>query len=75
MPNRSFLERRYWYYSTHSLEDKGVHTSTKGICPKGNVIVRLEFELTYYDSAAQRLNHYTTFLNNIDRVIGRAGHE
>ena len=31
----------------------------KGICPKMNVIARLEFELTYY-SAAHRLNHYTT---------------
>ena len=25
-----------------------------------NVIAQLEFELTYYESAAQRLNHYAT---------------
>ena len=29
----------------------GVHTFPKGICPKVNVIARLEFELAYYDSA------------------------
>ena len=32
----------------------------KGICPKVNVIVRLEFELTYDDSTVQHFNHYTT---------------
>ena len=32
----------------------------KGICPKVNVIARLEFELAYYDSAVHRFNHYTT---------------
>ena len=31
-----------------------------GICPKVNVIARLEFELTYYDSEVHRFNHYTT---------------
>ena len=36
-----------------------VHTFTKGICPKVNVIARLEFELVYYDSAVHRFNHYT----------------
>ncbi len=25
-----------------------------------NIIARLEFELAYYDSAVQRVNHYTT---------------
>ena len=48
------------YYLTHSWEDKGVHTFPKGICPKGNVIARLENELAYYDSAVHRSNHYTT---------------
>ena len=47
-------------YLTHSWEDKGVYTFPKGICPKGNVIERLEFELAYYDSAVHRFNHYTT---------------
>ena len=43
-----------------SWEDKGVHTFPKGICPKVNVIVRLGFELAYYDSAVQHFNHYTS---------------
>ena len=41
----------FFYYLTHSWEDKGVHTFPKGICPKVNVIARLEYELAYYDSA------------------------
>ena len=48
------------YYLTHSWEDKGVHTFPKGICPKVNVIARLEYELAYYDSVVHRFNHYTT---------------
>ena len=48
-----------WYYLTDSWEDKEVHTFPKGICPKVNVIARLEFELAYYDSAVHRFNHYT----------------
>ena len=39
------LEEQLWYYLTHSWEDKGVHTFPKGICPKVNVIARLEYEL------------------------------
>ena len=54
------LEEHLWYYLTHSWEDKGVHTFLKGICPKVNVIARLEYELAYYDSTAHRFNHYTT---------------
>ena len=41
-------------------EYKGIHTFTKGICPKVNAMARLEFELAYYDSAVQRFNQYTT---------------
>ena len=37
-----------------------VHTFPEGICPKVNVIARLEFEPSYYDSADARFNHYTT---------------
>ena len=51
-------EERLWYYLTHSCEDKGVHTFSKGICPKMNVMVQLEFELAYNDSAVHRSNHY-----------------
>ena len=43
-----------------SGEDKEVHTFPKGICPKVNVIARLEFELAYYDSEVHRFNHYST---------------
>ena len=58
--NASCLEEQLWYYLTHSWEDKGVHTFPKGICPKVNVIARLDFQLTYYDSEVHRFNHYTT---------------
>ena len=53
-------EEQYWCYLTHSWQDKGVHTFPKGICPKVNVIARLEYEFAYYDSAVHRFNHYTT---------------
>ena len=39
------------------MEDKGVHSFPKGICPKVNIIARLEYELTYYDSGVRRFNH------------------
>ena len=48
------LEEQLWYYLTHSWEDKGVHTFLKGICPKVNVIARLEYEIAYNDSAVHR---------------------
>ena len=53
-------EEQYWCYLTHSWEDKRVHTFPKGICPKVNVIARLEYELAYYDSVVHRFNNYTT---------------
>ena len=48
------------YYLTHSWDDKGVYIFPKGICPKVNIIARLENELAYYDSAVHHFNHYTT---------------
>ena len=42
----------------HNSEDKEVHTFPKGISLKVNVIARLEFELTYYNSTVLRFNHY-----------------
>ena len=54
------LEERWWYYLTHSREDRLFHAFPKVICSKVNVIALLEFELAYYDSAVQRFNHYTT---------------
>ena len=61
-----FLEEQRWYYLTHSWEDKGIHTFPKGICPKVNVIARLEYELANYDSAVHRFNHYTTRTPPVD---------
>ena len=37
-----------------------MHNFPKGICPKVNVLARLEFELVYYNFAGHRFNHYTT---------------
>ena len=37
---------------------KGVHTFPRGISPKVNVVVRLEFELTYFEVAVQPFSHY-----------------
>ena len=54
------LKEQLWYYLTHSWKDTGVYIFPKGICPKVNVIARLEYELAYYDSAVHRFNHYTT---------------
>ena len=46
--------------SGFNWEDKGVYTFPKGICPKVNVMVQLEYKLATYDSAVQRINRYTT---------------
>ena len=35
---------------------KVVHTFLKGISPKVNVIIRLEFELTHYDIEVQQVS-------------------
>ena len=39
---------------------KRIHTLPKSIFSKVNVIARLYFELTYYDSVVHRFNHFTT---------------
>ena len=62
------LEEQQWFYLTNNGKDKGVHTFPKGICPKVNVIARLEFELAYNDSAVRRFNHYTTRMRTCVRV-------
>ena len=46
-----------------------VHTFLKGICPKVNVIVRLEFELAYYDSGVHRFNPYTPIYNQANQTF------
>ena len=50
-------EEQKWYHLTHSLEDKGVHTFSKGIFPKVDALAQLEFELAYNDSAIRRFYH------------------
>ena len=60
MPKPFSEKKQYWYYLTHSWEDKEIHTFPKGICPKVNTIVRLEYEHAYYDSAVHRFNYYIT---------------
>ena len=47
---KAILPEQLWWYLTHSLEDKEVHTFPKRICQKVNVIVRPEVELAYYNS-------------------------
>ena len=64
-----YLMPKTWYYLTHSWEDKGIYTFPKGICPKVNVIVRLEFELAYNDSTIHRFNHYTTRTPPVTRGV------
>ena len=55
------LEEQQWYYLTQSWEDKGVYTFPRGICPKVNIIARLEYKLAYYDPGVHRFTHYTNF--------------
>ena len=59
MPD-NLREEQLWYYLTHSWEDKGVYSFLEDICPKVNIIVRAEFELTYYKTVVQRFSNYTT---------------
>ena len=59
MPKLSFQKNSTSTILTCSWEDKQVHAFPKGTCPKVNIIVRLEFELAYYDSTVQHFNHYT----------------
>ena len=40
--------------------DKGVYTFPKGNNSKINVLVPLEFELAYFETAVQHANHYAT---------------
>ena len=56
---KAFLQEQSLYYLTHRWEDKRVHTFPKGICPKVNVIARLEYQLAYYNSTVHHFNHYT----------------
>ena len=54
-----FVDEQQWYYFTHSWEDKEVHTFPKSIRLKVNVVARLSFKHTLYDSAVHCVNHCT----------------
>ena len=41
-----------------------------GICPKVNVLARLELELTHDDSAIPHFNHYTTRTPTVGVCLG-----
>ena len=43
--------------------DKAVHTLLKGISPKVNGIVQMEFDFTYYTVPAQHVSHHATSLD------------
>ena len=47
------------------------HTFPRVICPKVNIIARLEFELVYYELTVQYISHYTmgTPRPSVDRFI------
>ena len=57
-------------YSTYNWGDKVIHMFLKGISPKENMIVWLEFELTYLDVIDQHVDHYTMATPHlIDKVF------
>ena len=51
MPKLSYQKKnKQRYYLTHSWGYKGVHTYPKVRSPKMNEMVRLEFELGYFEA-------------------------
>ena len=52
------LQRTVMDYLTYIWRDKDVHTFSKGICPKVNVIAWLEFKIACYDVAVQHISDY-----------------
>ena len=62
MPNPSFKKNSSCTIWPITGRIRGFIPFTKGICPKVNVIARLQFELAYYDSAVHSFNHYITWV-------------
>ena len=56
----TFVEEEQWYYLSYCWVNKGVYTFPKGISPKVNTMVRLEFELAYYEAVAQHFRYYAS---------------
>ena len=53
----NLVEERQWYYWNYILRDKGVLTFASSMSLKVSVIARVEFELTYFETAVQPLRH------------------
>ena len=60
MPNLSFKKNSSSTIQHITGRIRRIHTFPKIICPKVNVIARLEFELAYYDSSVHRFYDYIT---------------
>ena len=52
------IKEEQWYYLTHSWKDNGVHAFPKVISLKVNVIVWLEFKLSYFEATVEHFSHY-----------------
>ena len=64
------LKEHHWYYLTLSWEDNGLHTFSKGICPRVN---EMDFELSYYGSVVLNCNHYTTRTSSLTNDWSQIG--
>ena len=60
MPNPSLLKEQTLILFNLRLGNEGLHRFAKGISPEENAIVRLEFELAYFEAVVQHLCHYAT---------------
>ena len=58
------FEEQQWYYLAHSWRDKVVLTFPKGMNPKGNVIVGIEFEIDYFEATDPLFSHYVRGTNH-----------
>ena len=61
-----FVEEQIWYYSTRKWSEKRFIHFPKGISPKVNVIVGLEFELAHYIVTGQHISHNATRTPSFD---------
>ena len=62
MPKFILVEEQAWYNLTHSRGwvGKEVHTFSKSISHKVNVVVQLEFEPSYHDVTVHHITHHAT---------------
>ena len=74
MPKPSFKKKTSDAIQPIAGRIRGIHTFPKGICPKMNVLARLEFELACYDSATQSFNNYFNHYPSIPHHVKIFGH-